>query len=126
MTPGQLANRERLLQVRLEELLKVVRRREIVVFIDECVYTRRSIPDKTWNHPLLAKTVPKHKLTFKAISVLGGIDTEGNLVVCLVRDDSINVDDLVEMSSQLRRHYGRRKVNIFLDNLAIHRNHRFK
>lgn len=68
----------------------------------------------------------KAKLSFSAIGVLAAIDLEGKQVVCMVKDGSIGVPELIEMSKRLKSVYRRKVINLFLDNLAIHYNRAFQ
>lgn len=53
--------------------------------------------------------------------MLGVIDTQGKLVSLVTRDAYIGLEELREMSSQIKRKFGRRKVYLFMDNLRLHR-----
>jgi hypothetical protein len=73
-----------------------------VIFVDECMFTSRSIVDKTWRTAAMADIFTKSKLSFKAIGV------------------SIGLEEMIKMSDQLKTTFKRRKINIFLDNLRLH------
>jgi hypothetical protein len=90
--------------------------------MDECMFTSRSLIDRTWRIHDMSGLFNKRKLTFKAIGVLGVISIEGELLVCIVKDGSIGLSELIQMSDLLKRRFKRRKVNIFLDNLPLHYN----
>jgi hypothetical protein len=84
------------------------------------MFTSRSIVDKTWRTAAMADIFTKSKLSFKAIGVLAAIDTDGKLHVCIVKDGSIGLEEMIKMSDQLKTTFKRRKINIFLDNLRLH------
>lgn len=112
--------------MRLQRLLDVTKQGHVVVFMDECVYTQRSLIKTVWKKPSMSDFFPKTRLGFDAIAVLGVIDLKGQLRVLITQPKSIGVPNLIEMSNQLKKIYKRKKVYIFLDNLAIHRNPDFK
>ena len=76
---------------RIEELVKLTARGEIILFVDECMFTNRSILDQTWRPSSMGDVFTKRKISFKAVGVLGAIDTEGTLHVCIVKDGSIGL-----------------------------------
>jgi len=58
--------------------------------------------------------------------VIAAINAAGQVVGVVLRDESIRLDQLLELMRQVKAHYGRRRVVIFLDNLRMHYNSEFK
>ena len=77
-------------------------RGEIVVFVDECMFTSRSILDRTWRTSEMTHIFSKGKISFKAVGVLAAIDTHGTLHALIVKDGSIGLTEMMEMEAQLK------------------------
>ena len=82
----------------MEKLFAITERGEIIVFMDECMFTSRSLIDRTWRSSDMSGLFNKRKLTFKAIGVLGVISVEGELLVSIIKDGSIGLPELIQMS----------------------------
>lgn len=107
-------------------LITALKSGQTILFVDECVFTSRSIQSKMWRNRSLETFIQKENLTFKAIPVLAAIDIEGRVISCIIGEESsIRLDDLLQFLIQIKAHYGRRKVVLFLDNLKLHYNHDF-
>lgn len=94
-TPAKLAQIDREKLQRLGPLIEAVNKRQTVVFIDECVYTQRSLIKTVWKKPCMLDVFPKNRLGFDAIAVLGAIDVKGQLKVLITRPKSIGVPELI-------------------------------
>lgn len=106
LTEKQRARIAQELRDRLPALLKALRKREVVVFVDECVFTDRSLLEKTWRKRDQHELIAKPKLSFNAIAVLGGITTEGRLVSFVIRECSIDLDAFQDFAEQVRKKFG--------------------
>ena len=73
----------------MAQLIDATKKKQIVLFLDEAMFTARSILDRTWRKPDQDEIFKSSKLKFNAIGVLGAIDTEGRIIAYVVRDDSI-------------------------------------
>jgi transposase len=60
------------------------------------------------------------------VAVIAAMDVEGRIIATVLREKSIKLDALIELSREIKRFYGHRKVTIFLDNLPMHYNPEFK
>ena len=60
------------------------------------------------------------------MAVVAAMDVEGRIIATVLREKSIKLDALMELSKQIKAHYGHRKVTIFLDNLPMHYNPEFR
>jgi hypothetical protein len=92
-----------------------------VLFLDEAVYTQRSCISKTWRNRYAGAEFEKARQGFGAVAVAAVIDAFGVLQAYVVRDHSIDLDALLELSQKIKQRYGRKKVFVFLDNLPLHR-----
>jgi len=97
-----------------------------VLFVDECVFTPRSLLRKIWSTNSEETILYKKKTSFKAVAVLGAISVEGELVAYVLREGSIQLDDLKKMANKIKSKYKRRRVVMFLDNLPLHHTKAFK
>lgn len=65
--------------------------KQVVVFMDECMFTSRSIVDKTWQKPAIMIQIAKKKLTFNAIGVVAAINLNGTVDVLMCKEGSIGL-----------------------------------
>lgn len=79
---------------RLPKLLKITLSGQIVVFVDECMFTSRSIFNRSWRHAFTESLFSKARLSFKAIGVVAAINLQGQVVALIVKDGSIKVPEL--------------------------------
>ena len=72
-------------------MLEAVRAKTPVLFMDEAVFTTSQVKTKVWfgkqNSPI---TVPRKKLSFKAIAVAAAVDADGAVVALHIVDHSID------------------------------------
>ena len=87
---------------RIEELVRVTSRGDIVVFVDECMFTSRSILDRTWRTSSMGDLFTKQKISFKAIGVLAAIDTHGTPICLITKDGSIGLPEMMELTAKLK------------------------
>ena len=70
-------------------MLNALKRTEVVLFLDECVFTQRSLIDKIWSKKNEIISIEQKKTSFKAIAVVGAIDVYGELVAHVLREGTI-------------------------------------
>ena len=86
----------------IENMCAALERKDILLFLDECVFTNRSIVEKVWSKSHFSATIQKKRLGFKAIGVVGAIDTTGRLVALKTSGEWVKLDDLREISRQIK------------------------
>ena len=60
-----------------------------MLFVDECVFTQRSLLEKIWSKKTDEAILEKKAMSFNAIAVVGAIDVHGELVAYVIRRGSI-------------------------------------
>ena len=97
-----------------------------VVYIDETMFTRQSIPKKEYCLPHENVTVDKHKVNEKTLAVLAGVSKEKGMETYMIFENSVNVPKFREYLQKLRNDNGDDRICIFLDNLTAHTSNKSK
>ena len=82
---------------RTENLIAAIRARRELVFLDEAVFSKRSLINQTWRKPYSQPDLLKAKFSFNAVGVVAAINTSGQVVGCVLREQSIKLDALCEL-----------------------------
>ena len=121
ITMRQLESRRNRL---LEVLPKVMALKDSKVpfyFVDETMYTANDKVDHVWLPPGESICFRPDIMRFKAIAVVAAIDMKGKIVSMMMKHKFIDQFDFAEFLDMLYMKAKKRPVNIFLDNLAVHR-----
>ena len=97
-----------------------------IVYIDETMFTRKSLPQSEWSLPKEHLQVDLKRLEEPTLALLAGISKEKGLEHCQIFPRSVNVDRFLEYLQKLRASTGDEKICIFLDNLSAHTSKRSK
>ena len=97
-----------------------------VVYIDETMFTRKTVPLEEWALPKQNMSVDLAKLEEPTLALLAGISKEKGLEHCQIFPKSVNVDKFFEYLAKLRAANGDAKIALFLDNLSAHTSKRSK
>ena len=79
---------------RLPKLLKLTRNKNNVLFLNEAVFTTRSIIKRVWASQAESAKVFKSNYRFEAVGVAAAIDLKGRLVAYVTAPNSINLMNL--------------------------------
>ena len=124
LTASQLASMDRSKLDVLPKVIKLIEKRQNIVFVDEAVFTSGQIRACYWVKAGDASLkIDKAKIGFRAIAVVAAINMSGRVVTLLIKEKSIITDDFVDFLNKLRNKMRRAKTFIFLDNLRIHHTH---
>lgn len=64
-------------RVRNERLSEAIRAKRELVFIDEAVFSKRSLINQTWRKPYMLDAFVKAKYSFEAVGVIAANNTSG-------------------------------------------------
>lgn len=88
-------------------LAAAIRAKRELVFIDEAVFSKRSLINQTWRKPYSSDSFFKAKYSFTAVGAVAAINTSGQVVGCVLRDNSIRLEALCELMLQIKQYYGK-------------------
>ena len=97
-----------------------------VVYIDECMFTRASVPKSEWCLRNRNLTISDKKLHAPTLALLAGISFEEGLELCKVYKKSVNIPKFKDYLQSLRKANKNKKLTIFMDNLSTHRSEEAK
>lgn len=66
-----------------------------LLFLDECVFTSRSLLTRVWRRRNADSIFPKTSLTFGAVAVIAVINIEGELIAYEMAEGSIKIDHML-------------------------------
>ena len=91
--------------------------------MDEAVFTSNQVRATAWSLPgVNNSTIPKAKLSFKAVAVVAAVDTNGEVIGVTLNPKSIRAESFREFLDKCAQHVKKRKTYMFLDNLHLHHN----
>ena len=91
-----------------------------IVYIDETMFTRTTVPDKEWSGPKENMAVDLAKLQEPTLALLAAISRKNGLEHCQIFQDSVDTDKFLEYLDNLRSANPEAKIAIFMDNLSAH------
>ena len=91
-----------------------------IVYIDETMFTRKTLPETEWSLPKENMQVDLKRLEEPTLALLAGISKEKGLEHCQIFKRSVNVDKFMDYLQKLRAANGHEKIALFLDNLSAH------
>ena len=97
-----------------------------VVYIDETMFTRSTVPSSEYCLPKQNVTVDQDQLNEPTLALLSGVSKEKGQELFMVFPDSVNIPKFQEYLAKLREENGDDKICIFLDNLSSHRSNQSK
>ena len=92
-----------------------------IVFCDEKMFTRSSVPKSEWTLPKENIRIDQDKLKEPTLALLSGISKEKGQEHYTIFDKSVNVAKFRQWLRELRAANGDDKICLFLDNLSAHR-----
>ena len=92
-----------------------------VIYIDETVFTRSTVPRTEYCLPEQNMTVDKSWVNEPTVAVLAGISREKGQELFMQFPKSVNVPKFKEYLAKLREANGNAKICLFMDNLSTHK-----
>ena len=97
-----------------------------LVYLDETMFTRKTLPDAEWALPKENLSVDVALLDEPTLALLCGISKDKGLEHWQIFEQSVNVDKFLEYLTNLRAANGTDKICLFMDNLSSHTSERAK
>ena len=97
-----------------------------IIYIDETMTTRKTVPDTEWARKKENMAVDLEKLDEPTLAVLCGISKEKGLEHHRIFEFSVNVDRFIEYLAGVKEAHPEEKICIFMDNLSAHTSDRSK
>ena len=97
-----------------------------IVYIDETMFTRKSIPSKEYYLRSKNMTVDQSCINEPALAMLSGISKEKGLEAYMIFPFSVNIAKFKEYLTKLREENEGEKICIFMDNLSTHTSQKSK
>ena len=91
-----------------------------IVYIDECVFTRKTCPDSEWAQKNENMRVNIDKINEPTMALLCGISKENGLEHHMIFKRSVDADKFKEYIQALRHANPEDKICLFMDNLSAH------
>ena len=92
-----------------------------LIYLDECVITRRSVSESEYTLPKQNVMIDKAKLNEPTLAVLSGISKERGQEHYRIFEKSVNNAKFEEYLTGLRAANGDKKIALFMDKLSVHR-----
>ena len=97
-----------------------------LVYIDETMFTRKTVPDTEWAQKKSNMRVDSDKLDEPTIALLCGISKENGIEHYQLFDKSVNVEKFKEYCQNLKAKNEGQQLCLFMDNLSAHTSERSK
>ena len=92
-----------------------------IIYIDETMFTRSTVPRTEYCLPKQNVTVDKNWINEPTMAVLSGISREKGQELFMLFPKSVNVPKFKEYLTKLREENGDKKICLFMDNLSVHK-----
>ena len=92
-----------------------------IIYIDETVFTRSTVPRTEYCLQNRNVTVDKNWINEPTMAVLSGISREKGQELFMLFPKSVNVPKFKEYLTKIREANGDAKVCLFMDNLSVHK-----
>ena len=73
----------------MPKVLNLIAKRKRLLFLDEAVFTSRSVMSKVWAKNSDGAVISKDKYGFACVAVVAAIDVDGKLISCVTSAKSI-------------------------------------
>ena len=92
-----------------------------IIYLDETMFTRKTVAETEWALPGENMTVDQAKLDEPTLALLAAISKDKGLEHYRVFPKSVDAAKFIEWLRELRDRSGNDKIALFLDNLPCHR-----
>ena len=104
-----------------EELQKFKDRGFRLVFLDETMVTKSTIPKVEWSRPNESFEIDYKQFAEKTIAVLAGISMERGVDLCMQFEKPVNIEKFLVWLEELRARWFFDDICLVMDNLSVHR-----
>ena len=110
----------------IRELKKAKKDGYRIIYIDETMFTKTTVPKQEYCLPHRNMTVDKGWINEPTYALLSGISREKGQEFYMLFEKSVNVEKFKEYLVKLREKNGNDKICIFMDNLTAHTSNKSK
>ena len=114
------AERSRDLAKMKRQLAKAKRDNFRIIYIDETMFTRKTVADTEWALPGQNVSVDTKMLDEPTLALLSGISKEHGQEHFKIFLKSVDIPKFGEYLEELRQKNGEEKICLFMDNLGVH------
>ena len=97
-----------------------------IIYLDETVFTRKTVPETEWTLPRQNVTVDQDLLKEPCLALLSGISKERGQEHYKLFPRSVNIDKFKVYLAELRARNGEERICLFMDQLSVHTSDRAK
>ena len=108
-------------EIARKKLMEALEKGEKILFADETVFTKNTIPRKTYAIKGKNLCVDQMQLGNGYRSALAAISTDGKIEHLKVTDKAINQKKYISFLKKMRKKLQDEKIYIFVDNLQVHK-----
>ena len=105
----------------VEDIENAKREGRLIVYIDETLFSKRSIKLREWANKNSNLTVNQEDVYVGFRSVIAGMTEERGIGLIKIHDRACVGEDFRDYLIQLRSKLGKRPVSLFMDNAGIHK-----
>ena len=91
-----------------------------VIYLDETMFTRKTIRNEEWTLPKENVRIDQAKLNEPTLAMISAISMEKGQEHFKIYPKSVNTDQFIEYLKELRERTAGEKVCLFMDNLKAH------
>ena len=92
-----------------------------IVYLDELNFTKKSIALREWSTRNSNLCVAQNDIYVGYRAVIASMTEERGFCFLRVKTEAINGDDFADYLKGLRRKHQKRRLALFMDNLAVHK-----
>jgi len=105
----------------IEDIEQAKQEKRLIVYIDEILFSKRSIRLREWSTKNSNLTVNQPDLYVGFRSVIAAMTEESGIGLIKIHDYACTGEDFRDFLIQLRGKVGKRPVSLFMDNAGIHK-----
>ena len=107
-------------------LEKAWRKKEVVYWLDECMFTVKTFMTTDWSPQKMNVTVKSSEFNTQSTAFLGVIAEREGMFYWKSWDRSVNTHKFILFLRQLKKRHGRSRCHIYMDSLPVHKTRKVK
>ena len=104
-----------------KRLDKAARRKEVIYYLDECMFTVKTFMTTDWSPKRMNVTVKSSEFNTQSTAFLGVIAEGKGMFYWKCYDRSVNGHSFVLFLHQLRKRHGKGRFILYMDSLSVHK-----
>ena len=105
----------------IEDIEQAKQEKRLIIYIDEILFSKRSIRLREWSNKNSNLTVNQPDLYVGFRSVIAAMTEESGIGLIKIHEQACTGEDFRDFLIQLRGKVGKRPVSLFMDNATIHK-----